>query len=368
MKDTITMHPLIRAMILCIIIISLLCIYYIVSPKQDTICCVAGKSGGHIVPCLTLAHHYKYEHPDAQILFFSTDTALDHTILDTNPTINTHISLIIDSPKSVWHYPITIWRLLRSWCTSLYYLYTHKPLTVISTGGIVSIPVCLAAWMLRIPIELYELNAVPGKATLWLARIATTTHICFENTASLIPSACTLSPYPMRFTHEDKLIAPQKARTHVGCPAAHKTLLILGGSQGSLFLNNVIKRFVEQNDTLTLYIIHQAGAADSTDWQEFYHQHNVPALVFAYHDNIALCYRAADLIITRAGAGSLFEIAFFEKPSIVIPLEADTTDHQVDNAYAIQEQLPALFTVIRQKDIEQKPDTLHTAIRDMLTP
>jgi UDP-N-acetylglucosamine--N-acetylmuramyl-(pentapeptide) pyrophosphoryl-undecaprenol N-acetylglucosamine transferase len=359
-------------LLLALVIIGLLCVArYIISRTNpayhSTICCVAGKSGGHIVPCLTLAQQYKHEHPDTKVLFFSTDTTLDHTILDTNKTVDTHIALKIDSPKSIFQYPILIWRLLRASCTSFYYLLVHKPTCIISTGGLVSVPVCLAAWLLRIPIELYELNAVPGKATLLLARMATGIHICFEKTAAAIPYACTLSPYPVRFTQIQKEITHQDAQTLVGCPHNHNTLLILGGSQGSLFLNNSIKQFVEQNNTLPLHIIHQTGAADSTDWQQFYQQHNVCALVFAYHDNIALCYRAADLIITRAGAGSLFEIAFFNTPSIVIPLEADTTDHQVDNAYAIQEQLPTLFTVVRQKEIAADPIAFHALIRDMLT-
>jgi len=352
-------------------LIGLLCIVHYMASRTNpashsTICCVAGKSGGHIVPCLTLAQQYKKDNPDTKILFFSTDTALDHTILDTNKTVDAHIALTIDSPKTIFRYPITIWRLLRTWCTGFYYLFIHKPTCIISTGGIISVPVCLAAWLLRIPIELYELNAVPGKATLLLARVATTIHICFEKTAAVIPYVCTLSPYPVRFTQIQKEITQQDAQTHVGCPGNHKTVLILGGSQGSLFLNDTIKQFVEQNDILPLHIIHQTGAADSTDWQEFYRQHSVSALVFAYYDNIALCYRAADLVITRAGAGSLFEIAFFNIPSIVIPLEADTTDHQVDNAYGIQEQLPTLFTVVRQKEIAADPLAFHALIQDML--
>ncbi len=365
------MHVLIRIIIFCIGLVGLLYIgHYILSltkQKTDhTICCVAGKSGGHIVPCLTLAQQYQQEHANTHVLFFSTDTTLDHTILDTNKTVNAHITFNLDSPKNMLQYPHALFRVLRSFFTSFYHLYTAQPTVVISTGGLIAVPVCFAAWLLRIPIELYELNAVPGKATLLLARIATTVHICFEKTATLMSYPCTLSPYPVRFTHAEKMMTQHDAQTHVGCPSGHKTLLILGGSQGSIFLNTMIKEFIQAHHTLPIHIIHQTGAADTTDWQQLYNTHGVSALVFAYHNNIALCYSAADLIITRAGAGSLFEIAFFSKPSIVIPLEADTTDHQVDNAYAIQEQLPALFTVIRQQEITDDPTVLHSLIQERL--
>jgi UDP-N-acetylglucosamine:LPS N-acetylglucosamine transferase len=96
-------------------------------------------------------------------------------------------------------------------------------------------------------------------------------------------------------------------------------------------------------------IIHQTGSRDQTDWHALYKRNNIPAVVFDYRDAIAPCYVAADLIISRAGAGMLFEILFFEKPSIIIPLEATTTSHQIDNAYAMNTEHPTLFTVIQHQ-------------------
>lgn len=107
-----------------------------------------------------------------------------------------------------------------------------------------------------------------------------------------------------------------------------------------------------------IQIIHQTGSSDATDWQNVYAEKNISAYVFSYMPHLEQIYSAADLIICRAGAGTLFEVKFFNKPCIVIPLETNTTTHQVDNARAIVKDHPDLFHLILQKDIEVNNDVL----------
>ena len=343
--------------------------FHVRHKTTSTICCVAGKSGGHIIPCLTLAQRYKQEHtPDAQILFFSMNSPLDFSLLAHNAAVTYHIPLaLISSPSRIISAPILALKLARAWCTSIYQLYDHAPSVVITTGGIVGIPVCLAARMLGIPIELYNLDAVPGKAARWIAYIAQTTHVCFTQTKTAFGNCqCTVCQYPVRFSRQDVQLSRVDACQRLGFDPHKKTILIIGGSQGSQFLNNAIKQIVATKNLLNLQIIHQTGAPDDAHLHAWYQSRTVPAVVFSYRDDIATCYAAADLIISRAGAGSLFEIAFFEKPSIIIPLEAQTTDHQVDNAYAFQAQYPNACTVIRQKELELDPRQLYELIREKL--
>ena len=148
-----------------------------------TICCVAGRSGGHIVPCLTWA-----KKSDAQnILFFSTHVALDRELLKDEPV--KHIPLTLNNipyrnplrvAQFAWHFTI-------AYLKSLYYLYKYKPQKVLSTGGYIALPVCLAAKFLRIPVELFELNVSPGKATKFLAPLAHTINICFKKSRRYFP-------------------------------------------------------------------------------------------------------------------------------------------------------------------------------------
>ena len=134
--------------------------------KKNRICFVAGKSGGHILPCLTLAQQYKQDNPESSILFFSTDASIDKSILKDQSTIAHHITLPLGhfSQTRIHRYIQITWGLAHSFVASLYYLHTHKIKKVVSTGGLVALPVCLASMFLRIPVELYELNAVPRRA------------------------------------------------------------------------------------------------------------------------------------------------------------------------------------------------------------
>ena len=143
-----------------------------------------------------------------------------------------------------------------------------------------------------------------------------------------------------------------------------KTLFLLGGSQGSLLLNNLLKIFITTNQQVSnsIQIIHQTGSYDTTNWKKFYASAGIPAITFSYSHQIKDFYLLSDLVICRAGAGTLFELLFFKKHSIIIPLVAKTTDHQVENARAMAAEHPDLFTIIEQKQVEQNPTLLHTEI------
>ena len=326
---------------------------------RSTICFVAGRSGGHLLPALTLAKQYS-EH---NILFFSTDSTLDKKILQDT----TYIPLTLENVpyKKPWLLPKFCYNLTKALCKSLYYLHKNKPQKIISTGGYIAIPVCMAATLLRIPIKLHELNVIPGKALKFLAPLATTITVCFEQSKKYLPTQkCALGSYPLRFNAVHTQLTKQQACKLLGLDPHKKTLLILGGSQGSLFINTMIKQWIEHSSDLhsTIQVIHQTGAHDTTDWKTYYKSKTISALVFDYYNELATCYAAADVVVCRSGAGTLFETLFFEKLCITIPLETTTTSHQVTNAHAMAAQHQKLFTVIRQEEITNNPGVLYNAL------
>ncbi len=325
---------------------------------QRPLCCVAGKSGGHIIPCLQFAKKQSAT-TNAPLLFISTTAALDKKIVAQFPEITNHLELALRNVPygAWWKLPLFAFSFMHATWKSFWYLKKHKPSGIISTGGFVALPVCIAGKLLGIPISLFELNVIPGKAVGVLTKLATTVFICFKETQSYIKRPCALTDYPLRFSENDKKITPAEAKTQIGFSETKKLLLILGGSQGSQFLNNLIQQIplaLLQN----YYVVHQTGAEQVTECAEFYARNNVTAEVFAYRDNLALYYQAADLIICRAGAGTLFEALFFEKQTIVIPLETQITDHQLDNAYAMGRMRPDLFSVVRQHELTKDSDLL----------
>jgi len=339
--------------------------------KKKYICFVAGRSGGHIVPALTLAQDLKHENPENNIIFFSTKSGVDKSLLQNHQTLTRWIPLnLANFPrKKLYRYPQFLWHLTLTFFKSLFYLIRYRPEKLIAMGGYISIPVCLAAWILQIPQELFELNVIPGKATTFLKPFVPQIAICFKQAKKYLPTAkCYNAPYPVRFPSQTLKIPRKEALAAMTFLTARSTIMILGGSQGSAFLNNIIKKWIELNPAYhsKIQIIHQTGLLhDKYDLEDFYTKYKIPAFVFDYFDELENCYRAANLIICRSGAGTLFEVKFFNKPCITIPLHAKTTGHQYHNAQAMKELSP-LFTVMQQHEIEKSASLLDKSIRNCL--
>jgi UDP-N-acetylglucosamine--N-acetylmuramyl-(pentapeptide) pyrophosphoryl-undecaprenol N-acetylglucosamine transferase len=336
--------------------------------KQKTIAFVAGKSGGHIIPCLTIAeNNCARGNERSSILFFSSNTDLDKKILANNPLVSWHIMLPLSTRAG--SLLKTLWHALYSFILSFFYLCKHRPIQIITTGGIVAIPTCIAGFVLRIPITLYSLDAVPGKAIRFLTPLATSIITCFESSQRYFPAhKCTVQPYPVKYQNMINLPDQHTALRALCLSSEKKTIVILGGSQGSLFLNNCMKQLVNDPsfDGKSIQIIHQTGSLDATDWNNFYKEKNITAYVFSYMPHLEQIYEAADLIICRAGAGTLFEVKFFNKPCIIIPLETNTTTHQVDNARAMHKEHPGVFRMLLQKNIEKNSAILFEKINVLL--
>lgn len=335
--------------------------------KKQIICCVAGKSGGHIIPCLTLAEQNSTKNREQQLLFFSSNTPLDKTILSTDKNVTWHIELSLATLNQ--SYIKIMFNTLSSFFISFFYLCKYRPEKIITTGGIVAIPPCIAGFILRIPIIIYSLDAVPGKAIRAIIPLAQSIFTCFASAQHYFPAhKTTVADYPIKYIHADNAIDKHYASNSLGLSTHKKTVVILGGSQGSLFLNTVIKELIinASFNTDNIQCIHQTGSIDTTDWNTFYKSHNITAHVFSYRPDLTLIYAAADLIICRAGAGTLFEIKFFNKPCIIIPLSTATTTHQIANAHAMTKEYPELFQTIAQNIIEQNPEILLTRIFEVL--
>jgi UDP-N-acetylglucosamine--N-acetylmuramyl-(pentapeptide) pyrophosphoryl-undecaprenol N-acetylglucosamine transferase len=338
--------------------------------KINTICFVAGKSGGHIIPCIALARHAKLANPETHTLFFSTTASIDRTIIESSPFIDRHIALPLTYTRSInlIKLVITLKQFGHSFIRSLRILRKYRPIKIVTTGGFIAIPVCLAGYVLRIPLEIYELNVTPGTATRFLAPFAHTINICFNKSNTHFKHKAQVTDYPVRFSPEER-IDRTTASLQLGLNPQLKTILILGGSQGSYSINDIIKKIVEHDESMRMHmqIIHQTGNDTRIAWAEWYAQQKIQALTFPYHHQMAAYYCAADLIISRAGAGGIFESLFFNKPCILIPLETQTNNHQLLNAQEAIIQWQRLFILLRQKNIETNSRQLMNEIYHQLS-
>jgi UDP-N-acetylglucosamine--N-acetylmuramyl-(pentapeptide) pyrophosphoryl-undecaprenol N-acetylglucosamine transferase len=339
-------------------------------PLLKTYCFVAGVSGGHILPALNLAHDLQKDDPNARIIMITTHGDLDAKVLQQNRDLEHHALRLRPVPYRQWYkLPLFAYQAFMSFAQSLRILYAAKPARVITTGSHIALPVCAAAWILRIPIELVALDVEPGKTLLALAPLAATVTTCFEPTQNYFPkNECVMRPYPLSTYIRSLSGAREQILNELAFDPAKKTLLIVGGSQGSVSLNNAIKTLIAAHPDIAknIQIIHQTGSSDSTNWPGFYAQHGITAHAFAYNPELVRYYLAADCIITRAGSGSLHEIMYLKKPCIIIPLITNTTHHQRANAQAMRERHPQLVQVIEQEMLGENADVLFRSIERAL--
>lgn len=346
--------------------------------KEKTLCLVAGGSAGHILPALELGREWLAQQCEGKVLLFTHNKALENSVVQSCSLLN-HICYLTIARRAggIKKLPtllIIIAQFIKAFCKSFWILKRFKPETIISTGGLIALPVCLAAWLQRIPITLYEPNATAGKAMKMLGLLATTIKVSFPSSIAsftffgkTIDHKSLVTPYPLSCKKPEVMLKKSTILRSITMLAAStnkntlpfqeskKTLLILGGSQGSCTLNSIVHNIFERHPSLrkTAQVIHQTGHYDKRDWSQFYRQNLIPAFVFPYRHNLEECYAAADIILCRAGAGTLFEILSFKKPSIVVPLITNTTDHQKDNADQMNRLHPELFIYFQENQQEK---------------
>lgn len=197
----------------------------------------------------------------------------------------------------------------------------------------------LAARRARTAVLLLEQNVIPGRATAWLARRADLVCVSFDETAARLPrgTTCRVTGNPLRGEIAALVDEP---RSHQGQPS----LLVLGGSQGAASLNGLVVEFVEQHgEALRGWsILHQTGAADYDSVAARYGAVDVNAAAAPFLTDMAAAYRRADLVVSRAGATTLAELACAGLPALLLPHRHAVRNHQAHNAAVFAQQRAAV--------------------------
>jgi len=230
---------------------------------------------------------------------------------------------------------------------SFIYLFFFRPHLIFSKGGFGSFPVTFAAWLLMIPVFLHESDIVPGLANRISARFAKKIFVSFEKTLYFPEKKMIVTGNPIRI---DLLkVDREEAKQYFKIRGEKPILLILGGSQGAQKINEKILEII--NELLkTFEVIHQSGYKNfktlktatrfliKEELKKYYH-----LFPFLKEKELKMAYCLADLIVARAGAGAIFEIAAFGKPSVLIPLPKSAQDHQMKNAYIYAQSKAAIL-------------------------
>lgn len=231
-------------------------------------------------------------------------------------------------------------------------LLNYKPKFVVSKGGYGSVPVVATARLLNIPIFLHESDSIPGLANRLIAVFAKKIFISFPRTGNYFPEQkICLSGNPIRDSITKRTNLELKKVFDVG--TAKPLLLVLGGSQGSVRLNNLI---IDNRDYLLekFEIIHQTGKIDYERIKKVKEGSNLSNCFHVYdffdEEKMAIALSFADCVISRAGASSIAEIAAIGVPSILIPLPESAQNHQLQNALTYCEETKSCI-VIEEKEL-----------------
>jgi UDP-N-acetylglucosamine--N-acetylmuramyl-(pentapeptide) pyrophosphoryl-undecaprenol N-acetylglucosamine transferase len=210
----------------------------------------------------------------------------------------------------------------------------------VGTGGYVSIPVAMAAAMLRIPLVLHEANAIPGVANRLAGRWAAAVAVSFPGAERWFRAPVTMTGNPIRpeVATLDRLAHRTEAYDHFGLEARRRTLLVFGGSQGARRINEAALGAYERwRGDERLQVLHLVGPKELPAAEARLEDLRLPEdrvlwRLVGSTDRMDLAYSVADLALCRAGAATLFEIASAALPAIVVPYPYATADHQRANA------------------------------------
>ena len=244
-------------------------------------------------------------------------------------------------------------RLLKGVRQSIRILRQVRPRLIVGFGSYYSLPPLLAARMLRIPIFLYDGNALPGRVTRLMSRFAVGTGLAFSRARRYVRGEVSLvSPLVRESTAKDK-VSPEEGRLHFGLQPELNTLLIFGGSQGAQALNEqslqalpaVYRKVVPR-----FQVIHFTGSeASAHRLQHAYEELGIKHYVAAFESRIGLAWSAASLAFCRAGAGTVAEAQYFAVPSLFVPYPYATDDHQLANALAIESDVGGGICIPQQE-------------------
>jgi len=296
-------------------------------PMPARVLVAAGGTGGHVFPALAVAQELRHRGWHAE--WVGTDRGLEVRVIPT-AGFGLHIlkfsGLRGKGPMAWLSLPF---RLLGALAQSRAILARVRPDAVVAFGGYVTFPIGLMARAMRIPLCIHEQNAVMGTANRWLSRIAGAVLVSFPATR-YAPSGAVVVGNPVR---ESICTLPDPAQRYAERIGPLR-VLIVGGSLGAQALNQALPEALTRlhREGLALEIRHQTGAAARAEVQAAYTHGGQEAQCSAFIDDMESAYEWADVMICRAGASTVAEVAAAGVAAIFVPLPSAIDDHQSANA------------------------------------
>ncbi|KPJ91848.1 MAG: UDP-diphospho-muramoylpentapeptide beta-N-acetylglucosaminyltransferase [Gammaproteobacteria bacterium SG8_15] len=315
---------------------------------------MAGGTGGHVFPALAVADDLRAR--GVEVFWLGTRRGLEADVI---PKANIPISYINVAGlrgKGLLGWVLAPLKLMYALWQGLNVMRQLKPQAVLGMGGFVTGPGGVAAWLTRKPLLVHEQNAISGMTNRMLVPFARVVMEAFPN--SIAPGKAIHTGNPVR-ENITRLYQTGESQRKIHEPLH---ILVVGGSLGAKALNDVVPAALSKIPVASRPVVwHQTGKKNIAEAQASYQQSGVDAKVVPFIDDMAEAYRWADLVICRAGAMTIAELAIAGVASILVPYPYAVDDHQTSNAkYLVNKDAAVL---VQQKDLSV--DVLHKLLAEL---
>lgn len=325
--------------------------------KNYRIIISGGGTGGHIFPAISIANAIKELCPNAEILFVGAEGRMEmQRVPDAGYRI---IGLPVAGfdRKHLWKNVSVIIKLLRSQLKARRIIRDFRPHVAVGVGGYASGPTLKTAGMMGIPTLIQEQNSYAGVTNKLLAQKACKICVAYEDMEKFFPAdKIIMTGNPVRQNLLDNHITREEATSYFSLNPAKKTVLILGGSLGARTINQTLIagletirnhpdiQFIWQTGKIYIEQVKEAITAFTGEATRHPYIHSIPNLyVTDFIKDMNCAYAAADLVVSRAGAGSISEFCLLHKPVILVPSPNVAEDHQTKNALALVNKDAAIY-------------------------
>ena len=321
-----------------------------------------GGTGGHIFPAVSIANAIREKQPDAEILFVGAEGRMEMQRVPAAGYEIKGLPVAGFDRKHLWRNVSVVIKLLRSRIMARRIIKAFRPMVAVGVGGYASGPTLDVAGKMGIPTLLQEQNSYAGVTNKLLAKNARRICVAYDGMERFFPADRILfTGNPVRQNLLHITLTRQEAAQQMGLDPAKRTVLIVGGSLGARSMNESVLQQLELIRQQTdVQFVWQTGKYYSEAIAQQLRERTCPSNlhVMDFISDMAVAYAAADLVVSRAGAGSISEFCLLGKPVILVPSPNVAEDHQTKNAMALVQKDAALYV----PDAEAPDNLLPTAI------
>ncbi len=301
-----------------------------------------GLSGGHTFPLIAVAREIRtLTEGEVDFLFIGSHGPFESEAMKAEGIRAKYILTAKWRRYFSWLNFLDFFKFPLACIQALWYLLWFMPDAIFSKGGAASVPIALAAWVYRIPVLLHDSDAVAGRANRFVARFAKRIAIAYEHARQFFPpEKVMLTGNPVRA--EILSGNPSFATTLFGFDISKPIILVMGGSLGARALNRLILKMLPELLENGVQVLHLVGKENTDEVIQLAKEGGVTAETTTYRpvafldaEQMGVAYAAATIVISRAGAGSITELAATKKASILVPLPTAANDEQRLNAYEV---------------------------------